>query len=551
VGISHAETPEEQVLGACLLEIFKGRQLNFEETFSEAGGDSLGAIQLITLLIEKHFTVQIADIINPEYTLRDIARLLVPHVSLITKKPVGVWEKPVEWTDEQFERVVAQYGRENIERIYDLTLVQNLLLNFCIAHPEVSPFHIQEAYRLKGTLDVELCCDAFAVLEKKYPILKTAIASIKDHPKQFILSNRGLEITIVMNEALDKVIERDFKRGFDLEYDNLIRIVLIKEHTRYTHLIINIHHILTDGWTNGMLMRDLAKTYRKLVEGTSLSILMDEAENWSKTIPSYEDFVNYSQNLNQEAALAYFVKKFDGYTAQPKIAPDYDGSKYVEGNPIVAELVGIPQIIVEGIHALAKRYQITSAAIYEGVFAFLLSYECGSSDLMYGKLSLGRGLSFEGIADIAGTFFTTIPTRITFRTDNTFAELFKLVNQQINNDMKYDFVDFVKLQERLGQIDLLSLPYFNYYQSYHDFTWTDDLSLHLEKNITIESTEFYLNIEPILGSNLIRMRFAYNQNLYALDRIKRFLNTYLSVLEYVITHAKAKLCETPVNKGSQ
>ncbi|MDR0721413.1 MAG: hypothetical protein LBF75_01290, partial [Treponema sp.] len=51
---SHAETPEEQILAECLWELFPAGQLDFEQTFSEAGGDSLGAIQLLTLLIEKH-----------------------------------------------------------------------------------------------------------------------------------------------------------------------------------------------------------------------------------------------------------------------------------------------------------------------------------------------------------------------------------------------------------------------------------------------------------------------------------------------------------------
>ncbi|MHB9293820.1 putative Linear gramicidin synthase subunit B [Hollandina sp. SP2] len=284
-GILHIETPEEQVLAACLQELFPGRQLDFEQTFSEAGGDSLGAIQLITVLIEKHFTLQIIDIINPEHTLRDIARLLVPHVSSISKKPAGIWEKPAEWTDEQFDRVVAQYGRENIERIYDVGALQNLMLGYCLAHPEISANQMQMIYRIEGPLNIELCCDAFTVLEKKYPVLKTVIACATGHPKQLIISNKGLEVSIIMDEPLDKVIARSYKEGLD--FDTLFRVVFVKEQTKYTYLIINIHHIITDGWSVDMMIHDLAEIYQKLSKGTPVSILMKEAERWNKTIPAY------------------------------------------------------------------------------------------------------------------------------------------------------------------------------------------------------------------------------------------------------------------------
>ena len=83
-GVSRIETPEEQVLADCLAELFHTERLDFEQTFSEAGGDSLGAIQLLSALIEKQYTIDVVDIINPAHSLRDIARLLVPCTASIT-----------------------------------------------------------------------------------------------------------------------------------------------------------------------------------------------------------------------------------------------------------------------------------------------------------------------------------------------------------------------------------------------------------------------------------------------------------------------------------
>jgi acyl carrier protein len=536
-------------LAECLREIFNTEQLDFEHNFSEAGGDSLGAIQLITLLIEKKFTIEIVDIINPEHTLRDIARLLVPHVGSIVKKPAGVWEKPEEWSDEQFNRVLERYGQENIERLYDVGALQNLMLGYCLAHPEGSTNQMQIIYRIEGILDLERLADTFALIQTKYPVLKTVIVYPSTHPKQLIISNKGLEITIMRDEPLDRVIERSYTEG--LSFDTPFRVVLLKEGSRYTYLILNIHHIITDGWSIDMIMRDLESFYRKLLKAASLSSLREEAEQWSKTVPAYEDFLYYANTtLDQVAAVSYFanlVAGYEGYHAKPHIIPDYDGSKPAEGHPQGIEYRAIPHHVTEGIRATARRHQVNVASVYEGVYAFMAYTESGSSDLMYRRVSTGRGVSVEKIRSISGTFVATPPTRVRFSADMTFEELFKVVENQFNHDMRYEYADFAKMLERIGADILVYSPYFSYEQLPYKYALTDDVSLYPYAEDTIESIDlFMITIQPLVGSTLNNLRIQYNKSRFSKATIDTFLNAYLSALEYVITHTNARLSEVPV-----
>jgi amino acid adenylation domain-containing protein len=536
-----AENPQEQMLADCLYEIFKNKNIDFEKTFSEAGGDSLGAIQLIALLIDKKYKLDIADIINPEHTLREIAYCLVPTTTSITKKAAGEWEKPAEWTFEQFNRVLEQYGRENIERIYDLTAFQTLFLTFTLTHPNAGTLHIQNSYTVQGHLDLELCRTAFTLIARKHPVLQSAIVH-KNVPtfKQIILSNRELEIAVVADEALDRVVEQEFKRGFDFEEDNLLRIILVKNGERYTHIIISVHHVIIDGWSLGILMRDFAEIYRKLAKGTALTLLKEEVEAERKNTASHEDFVNYIKGLDHAAALSYFVKRLKGFNTQADLKHDYPNP---QGNwDCLKEFLDVPQNIVEKVRAVARQYAVSPAAVYEGIFAFLLQQECESSNVVYNSLSNERGYPINGITNIVGAFVNFVIAKVTIDSSiNTFAELFRLIQTQSRNDLKYSYVDFNEVEKRTSKCIFL----FGYNQFLHHFDLTNGASASFDMEYHSAFADVFLTIE-VTSSSSIRLRMEYNPYIHSLTSIRRFLNTYLLLLEYITVHADAKLSEARV-----
>jgi hypothetical protein len=525
------------VLAECLSELFESKSLDFDKTFSAAGGDSLGAIHLLCLLLEKGYRLDIVAIINPDHSLRDIARLLVPHTTPIQKKPVRTWEKPAEWTEEQFNHVLKQYGKENIERIYDLTPFQRLFLTFALTHP--GTLHIQYSYTVQGSLDLDLCCKAFTLLVRKHSTLQTAFVH-KDVPtlKQIILSNRGIEIAVVVDEPLDITLERDSRRGFDFEKDNILRIILLKQGTRYTHIIVSVHHTISDGWSLGIFMRDFAEVYQKLVKGTSFALLKEEMEYYRNNAHSHEDFVDYVNGLDHKAGLAYFLNRLKGDNTQADLAHDYPNP---QGNwDCLKEFLTVPQNIVEGIKRVAQECGVSPATVYKGVFAFLLQKECESSAVVFTTLSNERGYPINGIGDIVGCFASFVVAKVSIDSNiSTFAELFNFVQNQSKGDLKYSYVDFDEVEKRTSKGIFL----FGYNQFLHHFDLGDGASVSFDMEYHSAYSNIFLTVE---ATDSIRLRMEYNPYIYSLDTIKRFLNTFVSVLEYITNHADAKLSESPV-----
>ncbi|MDR2417774.1 MAG: amino acid adenylation domain-containing protein [Treponema sp.] len=541
---SQAQTAEEQVLAECLHEILKSKSIDFEKSFSEVGGDSLSAIELITVLIEKRYSLEITELLNPNNSLRDIARLLVPHTTPLQKKPAFTGEKPAEWTEEQFNRVLEQYGQENIERIYDLTLLQTRILKLCLApaYPK-KMYHIQNSYTIEGPLNLELCSKAFALVARKHPALQTAIVH-KDvpTPKLLIAGNRGIEITVVVDETIDRVVKQEFRRGFDFEKDNLLRIILIKKGEEYTHLIMSVHHLIIDGWSLSVLMQDFTDLYRQLSDGKEFSLLKESIEEQRKNESSHEDFVNYISKQDQEAAIAYFVKKLEGYNTVADLPHDYanpqgnwDGS---------VEFLEVPQITVQKINELARHYHVSPSIIYGGTFAFVLQQACGSPDVVFSVLSNERGYPITNITNIAALLINRMQMRVKVTEDTSFAELFSLLQKQLVDDLKYSYVDFLEVIKHGGKYPTS----FDYFQMASTFTLADDVVASFDMEYHITSDNIFFTVEA--GENT-RLRMQYNNHNFMPDTIKRFLNTYLSILEYVITHRDTKLCDAPFQAKKQ
>jgi hypothetical protein len=532
-----AETEEEQVLAECLSKLFEGKSLDFDKTFSASGGDSLGAIHLLCLVLEKGYSLDIVAIINPDYTLRDLARHLVPHTTPITKKPAGTWEKPTEWTDEQFNRVLKQYGKENIERIYDLTPFQRLFLTFALAH--TGTLHLQLSYTVQGSLDLDRCCKAFTLLARKHSTVQTAFIH-RDVPtlKQIILSNRGIEIAVAVDEPLDIVLERNSRRGFDFEKDNLLRIILLKQGAQYTHIIVSAHHTITDGWSLGIFMQDFAEVYRKLAKGTPFALLKEEMEYYRNNAPSHEDFVNYINGLDREAGLAYFLNRLKGDNTQADLAHDYPNPN--NNWDCLKEFLTVPQNIVEGIKRVAQGCGVTPATIYKGVFAFLLQKECESSAVVFTTLSNERGYPINGIEDIAGCLASFVVAKVSIDSDiDTFAELFTSVQKQSKGDQKYSYIDFSEVEKQTSTGIFL----FGYNQFLYHFDLGDGASVSFDMEYHSAYSNIFLTVE---ATDSIRLRMEYNPYIYSRATIQRFLNTFVSVLEYITNHADAKLSESPV-----
>src|SRR6185436_6663696 len=136
--------------------------------------------------------------------------------------------------------------------------------------PGLTAYNIPLAARLIGSLDVAALRAGLAEIVRRHEALRTRFAVRDGQPVQEVLPFAGLDLPVVdvgsLPEAL-RVARREAARPFDLEQDSLIRTALLRIGEQEHVLLVNLHHIVSDGWSTGVLLRELSALYPAFLAG--------------------------------------------------------------------------------------------------------------------------------------------------------------------------------------------------------------------------------------------------------------------------------------------
>ncbi|MFT4043081.1 MAG: amino acid adenylation domain-containing protein [Gordonia sp. (in: high G+C Gram-positive bacteria)] len=203
----------------------------------------------------------------------------------------------------------------------------------------------------------------------------------------------------------DRLVESELSRPFRIDRPPLIRFALIRVATDRYDFVVTAHHVVTDGWSMPILLRDLMVLYATRGDLQSLP-----------PAPNYRDFLEWLDSRDADAAHDAWAAAFAGSTQPTLIAP---AGQQVAGRPEVG------RIHVDGIAprwdritARAQEFGVTANTIIASVWGLLLSRMAdtgvarGRSDVTVGMTVSGRPPELPGAAHTVGLFINTVPMRI-------------------------------------------------------------------------------------------------------------------------------------------
>src|SRR4051794_20383211 len=139
-----------------------------------------------------------------------------------------------------------------------------------------APYHAQSAYRLTGRLDVAAFQRALATIVERHETLRTILSEVDGTPYQVVLRDVELALTEIDLRGLDEARQEaeirrltvaDARRPFDLGRDLMFRVHLIALSAETRVALFSLHHIASDGWSQGIFRRELAALYAAYLEG--------------------------------------------------------------------------------------------------------------------------------------------------------------------------------------------------------------------------------------------------------------------------------------------
>ncbi|HLP45401.1 MAG TPA: condensation domain-containing protein, partial [Candidatus Kapabacteria bacterium] len=404
---------------------------------------------------------------------------------------------------------------KGIDNIFALTPLQEGMLFHYLQAPRSLLYFEQLSLEISGSIDVQIFEKAWNTVIKSNEMLRTVFRWEKlEKPSQIILKEHPCELRFHDLSYLDndqkittlaEIKMKDRDEGFDLTHVPF-RIILCRLAERQYEMVIGNHHILYDGWSNGIILKEFFTAYQSLCKGEQAFKLPIK--------PSFKEFIKWLQSLDknkQERFWSDYLAGFETPTALPI-------KRRQEGLPGAGDYSIILEEDMKGkLDIFIKNNKVTLASIFYSAWGLLLQRYCGSEDVVFGTTVSGRSANLKGIENIVGLFINTIPLRIDTYPDETSIDAVSRIDQFLREREEFELTPLADIggRDAAGNVTTLArgellfdtiVVIENYPLDNHLIPVGSPLSIHSYS--MIESTHYDLTV-GILPFNEIEIKFSF------------------------------------------
>ncbi|AKQ66003.1 Non-ribosomal peptide synthetase [Myxococcus hansupus] len=426
-------TPTEHQLLAVWREVLGTERVNVEDDFFELGGHSLLATQLVA---------HVRSAFNVELPLRTIFE--APTLEALAARIEGAGGQdslagvPPLVPSPRTDAMPVSFAQQRLWFIDQL-------------HPGSAVYNVPIFLRLEGTLNVDALQRACSALVARHESLRTTFASREGQPVQVVHPALAFQLAFedlgawpaeAREAELQSRTAREALRPFDLRQGPLLRATVTRLSPESHALVLVLHHIISDGWSLGVLVREVGALYSAFLEGRSLAL---------PPLPvQYADFSVWQRRWLQgdalESQLSWWREQLSGappYLELPTDKPRPVALSHQGG----AVPVRLPRALSDGVTALAQAEGATPFMVLLAAYQLLLSRHSGQGDVVVGSPIAGR--RYQETEGLIGFFVNTLVLRAQVRTEETFLDLLAQVRERTLGAYEHQDVPFEKLVEHL------------------------------------------------------------------------------------------------------
>jgi amino acid adenylation domain-containing protein len=524
------QTPTQELLAQLWSEVLKQEQVGIHDNFFELGGHSLLATQLIS-------------------RMREVFEVELPLRALFGQPTVSGLAKALQ-QGEQAAPAIVPIVRD--ESLVPLSFAQQRLWFLAQLEGPSATYNIPMALRLKGALDGAALEHCLTRIVQRHEVLRTHFAIVEGMAVQIIAPHLAIPFPTINLQSLSKssqqlevqrLVTQEAQQPFDLSAGPLLRVTLLNLASEEHILLLNMHHIVSDGWSMGVLVKEVTTLYQAYVADMSAEL--------AKLPIQYADFARWQRQWLQgevlQAQVNYWKQQLNGAPHLLKLPTD-------RPRPAVQSFRGdkidfsISTELTQKLQDLSRQHGVTLFMTLLGVYAVLLSRYSGQQDMVIGSPIANRNRG--EIENLIGFFVNTLALRIDLSDNPSFEKLLARVRQIALGAYAHQDLPFEKLVEDLQpQRNLSHSPVFQV--------------MFVLQNAPLEALELQsLKVEP-LGSASTVAKFdltlalqetvnglggswEYNNDLFEQETIKRLSNHFRVLLESIVAEPEKKIQDLPL-----
>ena len=524
-------TATEELLAGLWARVLRVNRVGINDNFFALGGHSLLATQVIA---------RVRDAFRQEVALR----------SLFEQPTVAGLAQIIEVAQREGHGLEAP-PLIGVSREEDLPLsfAQQRLWFLDQLEPGNSFYNIPAAVRLRGVLNVAALERTLSEVVRRHEALRTHFMAVDGEPVQVIEAAAPLPLEVLDLSALEeepreaevlRLAQLEASQPFDLWRGPLLRVGLLRLGKEEHVALVTMHHIVSDGWSIGVFINEVATLYAAYVRG-------DESPLEELPI-QYADFAHWQRGWLQGEVLA---AQLDYWRAELADAPTVIDLPIDKPRPPIQTYRGAFQSIQLStelsaqLRDLSRRHGATLFMTLLAAFDLLLCRYAGQEQVLIGTPIANRNRSeTEGLI---GFFVNTLVLRGDVRGNPSFSELLRRVRETALSAYAHQDLPFEKLVEELQpERDMSRSPLF---QVMFVLQNAPGEALELEglSLSRVESPVETAQFELLLGLQEIGEEVAgsinYNRDLYEAETIGRLVASYERVLQAVVTDAEQRAWE--------
>ncbi|MBE8998848.1 non-ribosomal peptide synthase/polyketide synthase [Nostoc sp. LEGE 12447] len=523
--------PIEEILSLIWAQVLKVEQVGIHDNFFELGGHSLLATQLIS-------------------RVRTSLKVELPLRSLFAAPTVAELSQNIQRSQQQDLELIASPilpRAENAE--LPLSYAQTRLWFLDKLNPNSAFYNFPIALRLVGTLNRTALEQSLQEIIHRHEALRTNFVIVDGKPSQIIQTQINCTLSVVdfkhLSTTEQEIASQQLvKQPFDLANEALVRATLVVLSETEHALLVCMHHIVSDGWSMGVFVQELAALYNAYSQG--------EPSPLTPLPIQYADFAIWQRNWLQgdvlQSQLSYWQHQLANAPALLSLPTD-------RPRPSMQTFAGayqqfaLSKELTDKLTQLSQQQGVTLFMTLLAAFDTLLYRYTGTEDILVGSPIANRDRS--EIEGLIGFFLNTLVMRTNLAGNPSFSELLGRVREMAMDAYSHQNLPFEMLVEALQpERDLSHTPLFQVMFVLQNAPMSQQLEL---TGLTVSplvvkstTTKFDLTLAMENTTTGLVGMWEYNTDLFDASTIERMTGHFVTLLEGIIANPEERISQLPL-----
>lgn len=434
----------------------------------------------------------------------------------------------------------------NVEDVYPLSPTQQGLLFHTLYDTESPPYLEQVVLRIWGELAPAALEQAWQFVVNRHSALRAAFMwESLDEPLQVVRERVNVplpvadwpDVEVPSREArLHEFLRAERARGFDLSQAPLLRLHLLRLGPADHWLVWSFHHLLIDGWSISLVLREVLACYEAFRGAGSPDL---------PPPPSYAQYIGWLQSQDMAAAEEHWRAALAGFRAPTPLVVDREPA----GLPEFAERpCSLGRDATAALTAMAREQRLTLNVIAVGAWALLLNRYSGEDDIVVGVTLAGRPPSLPRAEEMVGVLINTLPLRIKVDASATVAQWLADLQRQMAELLQHQATPLPKIhawsEVPRGTSLFQSLVVFENYPL-DAAVRQPDSGAQMSLETIFESTNYPVTLIGAPGDNL-SFRMLYDGARLGADAAERLLAHYTTLLAGIGLDPRCRIRDLPL-----